>query len=82
MKQITKDQLIDVICESGDGAGREEITANVDFADVPMDSLDIMAAFQSVEDACGASIPDEIMHELKNLGDLIEHLKTQSIQVV
>lgn len=81
MKQITKDQLVEVISESGDGAGRGEIAANVDFADIPMDSLDIMAAFQAVEDACGASIPDEVMHELKNLEDLVRHLKGQGVDV-
>ncbi len=81
MKTVTREKLIDVICESGDGEGREAISNNTDFVEVPMDSLDIMAAFQAVEDAFGASIPDEVMPELRNLQDLVAYLGTQDISV-
>jgi acyl carrier protein len=81
MKQISKANLIEVICESADGANPEEIGNNTAFTDIPMDSLDIMAALQAVEDAFDASIPDEVMHDLRNLEDLINHLQTQDIVV-
>ena len=76
-KTIGREALVQTICDNSDGVSPSEITGDIDFADIPMDSLDIMSAFQGVEEEFGASIPDEDMHTLHNLNDLIGYLQKQ-----
>ncbi len=54
------------------GFKAEQITAESDLVtDLRMDSLDILEAVMTVEEACGVELPDETLEHVHTVGDLI-----------
>ncbi|MFI3226265.1 MAG: acyl carrier protein [Clostridia bacterium] len=65
-----RDVIVDTIsCEA------EEVTMEASLSDdLGADSLDAVELNMAIEEAFGVTIPDEILAELKTVGDIVNYL--------
>jgi len=53
-----------------------QITPETSLKGMKIDSLDVVEIIMKIEDAFEIEIPDEKLHEFKNLGDIAEYVKS------
>ena len=75
------DKLKEIIAEKL-GAEVEEITEETRFKeDLQADSLDLFELVMAIEEEFGTSIPSEDLEKLLTVGDVIDYMKKQGIEV-
>mgnify|MGYP002796694580 FL=1 len=71
---MTFDELKNVIVDTLN-ADEEKVTMEASLADdLQADSLDAVELNMAIEEACGVSIPDEELPNMKTVGDIFNYL--------
>ena len=71
---MTFDELKNVIVDTLN-ADEEKVTLEASLADdLQADSLDAVELNMAIEEACGVSIPDEELPNMKTVGDIYNYL--------
>lgn len=69
-KQQIEDRVIDALVEFGEE--RENLSPGVRFADLDVDSLDLVELAQVVEDEYGIEVRDADLDKVETVGDVVE----------
>lgn len=81
LEASTADEIIKeikVILGKQTGKEIQEIEGKT-FQDLGLDSLDTVEILMQLEDAFGIDIPDEAVTTFKNVGDVVEYVKTKKV---
>ena len=71
---MTFEELKDIIVETLN-ADEDKVTMEASLADdLQADSLDAVELNMAIEEACGVSIPDEELPNMKTVGDIYNYL--------
>ena len=72
---MTFEELKDIIVETLN-ADEDKVTMEASLADdLQADSLDAVELNMAIEEACGVSIPDEELPNMKTVGDIVRYLE-------
>lgn len=75
---MTFEELKDIIVETLN-ADEEKVTMEASLADdLQADSLDAVELNMAIEEACGVSIPDEELPNMKTVGDIFNYVTSHS----
>lgn len=75
---MTFEQLKEIIVETL-GCDQALVTLEARLSeDIGADSLDSVELNMAIEEACGASVPDEALAEIQTVRDLLEQVKKHS----
>jgi len=70
----TIDKVKDILVEQL-GADRESITTETDIQkDLNADSIAVMELIVEIEDEFGVEVPDDVLLEIKTVGDIVERI--------
>ncbi len=75
---MTFEELKDIIVETLN-ADEDKVTMEASLADdLQADSLDAVELNMAIEEACGVSIPDEELPNMKTVGDIFNYVTNHS----
>ena len=69
-KQQIEDRVIDALVEFGEE--RDKLSPGARFADLDVDSLDLVELAQIVEDEYGIEVRDSDLDKVETVGDVVE----------
>ena len=56
----------------------EKLVPTATFADMQVDSLDVVEMLMALEDEYGISLPDEVAMKLHTVGDIVDYIDANS----
>lgn len=71
------EKVMDAVCTELD-MDREEVSLESDLADLGADSLNLTDIVLEIEDAFGFEMPEDDMHKMKTVGDLVRFSETHA----
>ena len=67
--------VVSIICEQFD-LEEKDVTMETDVTeDLGADSLDLVEVLSAIEDALDVEIPDEVLENMKTVGDLVKYIE-------